>query len=48
MRIFLINLGLGTLESFPPGSIKNTAYIKLESDGVDFFIKETWGIEKKD
>jgi broad specificity phosphatase PhoE len=26
------------------GSIENTAYIVLESDGVDFFIKETKGI----
>ncbi len=26
--------------------IKNTSYIKLESDGVDFFVRETQGIEK--
>jgi broad specificity phosphatase PhoE len=27
--------------------ISNLAYIKLESDGVDFFVKETKGIENK-
>lgn len=26
-------------------SIKNTAYVKVESDGTDFLIKETFGIE---
>lgn len=45
IRIFLIHLGYGTYESLSFGSIKNTAYIKLLSDGVDFFIKETKGVE---
>jgi broad specificity phosphatase PhoE len=26
--------------------IKNLAHVKLESDGVEFFVKETFGIEK--
>ena len=42
MRTFMNHLGF-MIES---GSIKNTAYIKLVSDGVDFFIKETYGVEK--
>lgn len=47
MRSLLMRLGFGSYYEFPPGSIDNTAYIKLESDGVDFFIKETKGINKK-
>ncbi len=47
MRYFLIHLGVGTNETLPSGSIANTAYIKLESDGVDFFVKETKGINKQ-
>lgn len=47
MRVFLIHLGYGTYITLPSGSINNTAYVRLESDGVDFFIKETFGIEKK-
>jgi broad specificity phosphatase PhoE len=47
MRVFLIHLGYGTYITLPSGSINNTAYVKLMSDGVDFFIKETFGIEKK-
>lgn len=32
-------------ETYYSGSISNLAYIKLETDGVDFFIKETQGIK---
>lgn len=46
MRAFLIILGWGTYEELPPNSLKNTAYIKLRSDGVDFFIDEVYGVEK--
>jgi broad specificity phosphatase PhoE len=46
MKAFLIHLGFATNKTLPPGSIKNTAYVKLESDGVDFFIRETFRIEK--
>lgn len=41
MRAFLEHLGY----TFNPGSVKNTAYIKLESDGIDFFIREMFGVE---
>ncbi|HCM37353.1 MAG: Phosphoglycerate mutase family protein [Candidatus Gottesmanbacteria bacterium GW2011_GWB1_43_11] len=47
MRYLLIHLGFGTYKTLPSGSIANTAYIKLTSDGVDFFVKETKGITKK-
>lgn len=46
MRAFLIHLGIGTYQTLTRGAIKNAAYIKLLSDGVDFFIKETKGINK--
>ena len=46
MRTLLIRLGFGTYKTLYPGIVKNLAYIKLESDGVNFFIKETEGIEK--
>jgi len=44
MRAFLIHLGYGSYETLPFGSIGNTALIKLASDGVDFFIEETFGV----
>lgn len=47
MGSFLVHLGFGTFNEIPPKAIKNTAYIIIESDGIDFFLKETQGIEKK-
>lgn len=47
IRAFLIRLGYASHRELPPGSVKNTAYIKLLSDGTDYFIKETYGVEKK-
>jgi broad specificity phosphatase PhoE len=47
LRLFLIHLGFATDKTLPAGSIANTAYIKLLSDGTDYFIKETYGVEKK-
>lgn len=44
MRSLLIHLGFATFKTLPPGSISNAGYIKLESDGIDFFVKETKGI----
>lgn len=41
MRQLLEHLGVPTL---PYGAVKNLAFVKLESDGVDFFIRETSGI----
>ncbi|MBI3069752.1 MAG: histidine phosphatase family protein, partial [Candidatus Levybacteria bacterium] len=35
IRILLIHLGVGSYDDFI--AIPNTAYIKLASDGVDFF-----------
>lgn len=46
MRALLIHLGIAKYDELSLKSIKNTGYIKLESDGVDFFVKDTWGINK--
>ena len=46
MRTLLIHLGFATFDELPPQSVVNTGYIKLETDGVDFFIKGTEGITK--
>jgi len=45
MKTFLIHLGVNTHKNLPARAVKNTAYIKLRTDGVDFFIEEMYGIE---
>jgi broad specificity phosphatase PhoE len=47
MRAFLIKIGFAAHAELPPGTIDNAAYFKLESDGVDFFVKETSGVHKR-
>ncbi len=47
IRALLIHLGFANYKELGRGTIKNTAYVKLESDGVDFFIKDTIGVEKR-
>lgn len=44
MKTLLIHLGYATYATLGHGAIQNCAYIKLETDGTDFFIKETSGI----
>ncbi len=46
MRSTLMRLGFAKADELPAGAIENTGYVVLESDGVDFFIKETVGINK--
>ena len=46
IRSLLIHLGFGNYKTVPPGAVKNLGYVKLESDGTNFFIKNTEGIEK--
>jgi broad specificity phosphatase PhoE len=46
MRGTLMHLGFVNHDELPSGSIENTGYVVLESDGVDFFIRETKGINK--
>jgi 2,3-bisphosphoglycerate-dependent phosphoglycerate mutase len=44
MRAFLIRLGFATYHQLPGGSIDNSGYIVLKSEGTDIFIKSTHGI----
>lgn len=46
IRVFLIRLGYGTYKSLDHGAISNVAWLKLETDGVDFFLKEVEGVRK--
>ena len=48
MRLLLIHFGSASYDNYEKLFVKNTSYIKLESDGVDFFIKETKGISKEE
>lgn len=47
IRNFLIKIGYATIKELPSGSLENTAYVKVLSDGVDFFVKDVNGINKK-
>lgn len=46
MRTLLVHLGFFSYSDHT--IIKNASYIKLESDGVNFFVKETNGISKSE
>jgi len=48
MRQFLIYLGFIPYKERNDWTITNLAYFILQSDGVEFFIKKTKGITKKD
>ncbi len=45
MRSLLVHLGYAPHTKLIHGTIKNTGYVKLETDGIDFFIKETHNIK---
>jgi len=47
MRDLLVHLGWAKQSELRRYAIKNTGYFILETDGVDFFVKDTVGIEKK-
>ncbi|MDA1079343.1 MAG: histidine phosphatase family protein [bacterium] len=46
IRALLVKLGYATNDELPHGAVKNTSYVVLDCDGVDFFVRETVGIEK--
>lgn len=46
IKLLLIHFGFASYDNYEKLYVKNTSYIKLESDGVDFFIKKTKGIHK--
>ncbi|QQG44609.1 MAG: histidine phosphatase family protein [Candidatus Roizmanbacteria bacterium] len=45
IRTFLTKLGYAEHGKLTPGTFKNAGYIIIESDGVDFFLKEVEGID---
>ncbi|MBI2010297.1 MAG: histidine phosphatase family protein [Candidatus Chisholmbacteria bacterium] len=44
IRAFLIHTGFAKANELRFGAIANTCYIKVVSDGVDFFVKEATGV----
>ncbi|HUQ84825.1 MAG TPA: histidine phosphatase family protein [Candidatus Limnocylindrales bacterium] len=48
MRTFLVHLGFKSYKELADYKITNTAFVKLKTDGIDFFIEETQGIEPKE
>jgi len=46
IRSLLIYLAYGDYKSLPHGVVGNSSYIILESDGIEFFLKEVHGIKK--
>ncbi len=47
LYMFLVRIGYIERREFSFSSIQNAACIQMISDGVDFFVKETWGVQKK-
>jgi len=47
IRATLVKMGVGTNAELNHGSIKNSSYAVIDSDGVDFFLRETSGIDKE-
>ncbi|MBD3250760.1 MAG: hypothetical protein GF381_04310 [Candidatus Pacebacteria bacterium] len=45
IRAALIKLGFARFDEIDHGAVKNTGYAVIDSDGVDFFVRETYGIE---
>jgi phosphoserine phosphatase len=44
MRSFLVRLGYASFKQLLHGGVENTGYLKIKTDGIDFFIKETFGV----
>lgn len=45
IRVLLVHFGFGSYDQLRSAVVENTAYIRLKSDGVDFFIEDTAGIK---
>ncbi len=44
IRTSLVKFGFANYDNLRPGAINNGAFIKIKSDGIDFFVKEVSGI----
>ena len=45
IRTSLVKFGFGNYENLRPGAVKNGAFVKLKTDGTDFFVKEVSGVQ---
>jgi phosphoserine phosphatase len=45
LRTFLTRLGYAKHGVLTPGTFRNAGYVKVESDGIDFFLKEVEGVD---
>ena len=48
MRALIVNLGYAKYDELPSGSLKNTGYLIIESNGENFKIQKMVGVSKKD
>jgi broad specificity phosphatase PhoE len=48
IRTLLVHLGFASVKELPTSSAANTCYFVLKSDGIEFEIVKTVGIEKKE
>jgi broad specificity phosphatase PhoE len=48
MRTFLIFAGFGTLDQLPEGTVDNTGYIVVKTDGRHWHIVDTHGVHRAD
>jgi len=46
LRLFLLHIGYLTIESFYETGLDNSGFINIESDGIEFNVKEIQGIRK--
>lgn len=47
IRLFLLHIGYLTNDVFFETGLANSGYIKFESDGIEFVVKETQGLKKE-
>lgn len=46
IRMFLVKTGYGSKKELTSGTFENAGYVKVLSDGINFFIKDVKGITK--
>jgi phosphoserine phosphatase len=47
MRMFLVSIGWAKYTEIPSGSINNTGFYVIDTDGIKFTVKKTVGIKKR-
>lgn len=47
IRTFLMHTGYVKWGELPVGSFSNAGYVKVQSDGIDFFVNEVKGVKNK-